>query len=151
LDGEVKLLYSKNIPNIIGDGKSTICSLLLEYLKKTNVFIEKDDIEHDLLSSILPKGKRCRVGWKSNLGKGAVPRILPDCSKRVKLTQFALAAAKALSIRFASVDVIETDNEMRVLEVNSGIMMENFVQAAKENYAIAKGIYQQAIHIMLTS
>jgi glutathione synthase/RimK-type ligase-like ATP-grasp enzyme len=54
-----------------------------------------------------------------------------------------------LSIQFASVDIIETNNEMRVLEVNSGIMMEKFIQAANENYAIAKKIYQQAINMML--
>ena len=76
-------------------------------------------------------------------------RILQHGNKKDRLAELAISTAKALSIKFASVDMIETGDETRVLEVNSGIMMEHFIQAATENYSIAKGIYKEAIHMML--
>jgi glutathione synthase/RimK-type ligase-like ATP-grasp enzyme len=149
IDGEVKLLYSKNIPSVIGDGKATIHTLLLEYMEKTHCFIDNVDFGDDTLLAILPEGEEYRIGWKSNLGKGAIPQILSDGDKKNKLTKLAISAAKALSIKFASVDMIETGDETRILEVNCGIMMEHFIPAATENYMIAKEIYQQAVHMML--
>jgi len=145
LAGEVKLLYSKNIPFVVGDGKSTVHALLLQYMSDNNCFIESDAIDNTILSC----GQEYRIGWKFNLDKGAIPQILPDGDKKTKLTELAIKAANSLSVTFASVDIIETGDEMRILEVNSGIMMEKFIQAAPENYAIAKGIYQQAIEMMI--
>jgi len=149
LDGVVRLIYSKNIPCVIGDGESTVHALLMKRMSENNCLIHNAAMKDDTLSSVLPYGEEYRLGWKFNLGKGATPQVLADGDVKDHLSDLAGAAAKALAIQFASVDIIETDNEMRVLEVNSGIMMESFIRAAIENYQIAKEIYQQAIHMML--
>ncbi len=114
-----------------------------------NSFVDISSIKNDVLLSILPCGEKYNIGWKSNLGKGAFPKILRDSDKKASLMKLAIDATRALSIQFASVDIIETDSGLMVLEVNSGIMMERFIQAADENYNIAKEIYKHAIKIML--
>jgi glutathione synthase/RimK-type ligase-like ATP-grasp enzyme len=151
LNGNIKLLYSKNIPNVTGDGKSTLFTLIIRYMQKNNFFIDTNSMSADkALFSILPSGKLYNLGWKSNLGQGAQPKIIGDEDKRkALLSELAKKAAIALSIQFASVDMIDIGEKMLVLEVNSGIMMENFVGAKNTNYAIAKRIYQQAIESML--
>ena len=51
-----------------------------------------------------------------------------------------------INIRFASIDIIQTkDNKFLVLEVNSGVMMENFIKQMNNGYEIAENIYKKAI------
>jgi glutathione synthase/RimK-type ligase-like ATP-grasp enzyme len=148
LGGEVKLVYAKNIPCVIGDGKSTFRMLL----SQNDYVADSDYYTADDLSSVLPDGEKRRISWKFNLGKGAVPEILTkDTPKKAELSRLAQSAAEALSVCFASVDIIETtdDNELRVLEVNSGTMMKNFADSTPDNYAIAKDIYTQAILMVI--
>ena len=37
----------------------------------------------------------------------------------------AIRAARAIGIRFASVDVVSVDGRWQILEINSGVMMES--------------------------
>jgi ribosomal protein S6--L-glutamate ligase len=88
--------------------------------------------------------------WRFNLGQGAVAKVIYDENEKEGLIGMALEAAKALTVEFASVDIIQTkDGERLVLEVNSGVMMENFSRLSEENYEIAKQIYSQAVEKML--
>ena len=66
-----------------------------------------------------------------NLGLGAAPRdITPDD----ELQRIASSAQKALGLRLSAVDIAETSSgERRVLEVNSGFMMEHYMRASPEN------------------
>ena len=146
LDGEVELVYAKNTPFVIGDGQSTIHTLLLQYMEENKCFIDPSSIDSKRLSSVLSEGDHYRIGWKSNLSKGAIPQIVSEGEKKTKLMQLAKMSVQALAIRFASVDIIETEHEFRILEVNSGIMMEGFVRADQTaHYPIAKHIYQKAV------
>ncbi|GAB2026180.1 ATP-grasp domain-containing protein [Lactovum odontotermitis] len=92
--------------------------------------------------------KKIQSGWKHNLGLGAQATIIePD----EKLADLALKTAAALNICFASVDIAECASEgLKVLEVNSGVMMEYFSEQSDENYQIAKEIYRKAVKIMET-
>jgi len=150
LDGDVKLLYSKNIPSVVGDGRQTVFELLSRYVVANKCRIDFGSISNDVLFSVLPYGEGYRAGWKFNLGQGALPQALPDGDKRTRLAKLAVHAAKALSVRLASIDIIETNDGMRILEVNNGIMMERFIQAAKENYHVARDIYRQVVQILVT-
>lgn len=83
--------------------------------------------------------------WKFNLGQGATPELLgmPE-----KLKTLACQTSEALGIHFASIDIIETSEEQyQILEVNSGVMVENFSKISKKHYEQAKALYQKAIRL----
>jgi glutathione synthase/RimK-type ligase-like ATP-grasp enzyme len=149
LGEEVKLIYSKNIPFIAGDGQSTIHSLLIKYMSESNCLIDNISIPDDTLFSILPRGEKYFLDWKFNLGQGAVSQIVYDEEKKRVIEELAIKTAKALTVQFASIDIIDTDHGFRVLEVNNGIMMESFAKESLMHYKIAKTIYEQAIQMML--
>ena len=54
-------------------------------------------------------------------------------------------------MRFASVDVVETAEGLKVLEINSGVMMENFAGQDEESRSIAKEIYRDAVRKMMSN
>jgi glutathione synthase/RimK-type ligase-like ATP-grasp enzyme len=62
--------------------------------------------------------------WRHNLDLGARPVLLPPGVTRDACVALAISAAQAIGIRFASIDVVRTANEWKVLEINSGVMME---------------------------
>jgi glutathione synthase/RimK-type ligase-like ATP-grasp enzyme len=62
--------------------------------------------------------------WRHNLDFGARPVLLPGGEARHACVAIAVKAAQAIGIRFASVDVVRVADEWKVLEINSGVMME---------------------------
>lgn len=62
--------------------------------------------------------------WRHNLDAGAQPMLLEDGAVRAACVKLAIDAARAIGIAFASIDVVRVDGAWRVLEINSGVMME---------------------------
>lgn len=62
--------------------------------------------------------------WRHNLDAGAKPVLLEDGEDRAASVKLAIDAARAIGIVFASIDVVRVDGDWRVLEINSGVMME---------------------------
>ena len=62
--------------------------------------------------------------WRHNLDFGARPVLLEHGEARDASVTIAIASAKAIGIRFASIDVVHVEGEWKVLEINSGVMME---------------------------
>ncbi|MBR0793238.1 RimK-like protein [Bradyrhizobium manausense] len=62
--------------------------------------------------------------WRHNLDAGAKPVLLEDGEVRATCVRLAIDAARAIGITFASIDVVRVDGEWKVLEINSGVMME---------------------------
>lgn len=62
--------------------------------------------------------------WRHNLDAGAKPELMEDGEIRAACTELAIEAARAIGIAFASIDVVRVDGEWKVLEINSGVMME---------------------------
>lgn len=62
--------------------------------------------------------------WRHNLDAGAKPVLLGDGEIRAACVKLAIDAASAIGIAFASIDVVCVDGDWRVLEINSGVMME---------------------------
>lgn len=83
-----------------------------------------------------------------NLGMGATPKdIMPDD----ELLALAAKAQKALGLRLSAVDVIETTSgERRVLEVNSGFMMEHYMRYSEEYKQQAVVAYEKIIDEVMT-
>jgi len=151
LNGIVKLIYAKRIPYVTGDGKSTIRQLIIKYMLDNNILLRIETIEDHILDKILKPMEEYSINWKSNLGQGAVPEIIDDKDLILVLTNISLKVAEAISIDFASIDIIKTSEGFKVLEVNCGIMMENFIRYAPGNYAIAKDIYRTALMDMMSN
>ncbi len=146
LNDEVRLIYGKKRPIIVGDGKSTI----LELLKKFNkVYYSKNNNLEKLsfdFNKVLEKGKKFEVNFKFNLSGGSTIFYVDNKDLMIKLQELALTVSKKLNIKFASIDIVETeDNELLILEANSGIMMDGFINLASDGYNIAKKIYKDAI------
>jgi glutathione synthase/RimK-type ligase-like ATP-grasp enzyme len=62
--------------------------------------------------------------WRHNLDAGAKPVLLEDGEARAACVKLAIDAASAIGIIFASIDLVRVDGAWRVLEINSGVMME---------------------------
>jgi len=68
--------------------------------------------------------KQRGADWRHNLDLGAQPVLLPSGATRDACVALAIIAAQAIGIRFASVDIVRAAGEWKVLEINSGVMME---------------------------
>lgn len=145
LNDEVKLVFSKTIQSLIGNGKSSFRQLLLEQNPELLETVPTGEFSEDLLNKIPKSGEKIPLNWKHNLGQGAQPEVVSDPALLSQLAELALQAAQAVNVRFASVDIIRTGGKFMVLEINSGIMMESFAHMNAQNYQIAKSIYQQAL------
>ncbi|WP_298510108.1 hypothetical protein [uncultured Kordia sp.] len=149
LDGEVELLYQKNIPFVTTDGVSTILELLqAKFSGETldSVITSFSNRSDRNFSDIPPKGEIIEVNWKSNLGEGAQAEIIQN----ENISTLAIKAANTINIRFCSVDVIETTSgAFYVLEINSGVMIEHFLNSNPQEYDRVKTIYEKAVLRML--
>ena len=68
--------------------------------------------------------KQRGADWRHNLDAGAKPVLLEDDKGRTTCVKLASDAARAIGITFASIDVVRVDGAWKVLEINSGVMME---------------------------
>jgi hypothetical protein len=80
--------------------------------------------------------------WRHNLDAGAKPVLLEDGEVRTACARLAVDAARAIGIRFASIDVVRVVGEWRVLEINSGVMMEAL---AKLHPELVQATYDAAL------
>ena len=104
----------------------------------------------DKPNDVMEKCRRVQLNWKHNLELGSTPEIVHSHDTFYnQIADLAIQAAQAISISFASVDIIQTEdttNPYRVIEINSGVMMENFIKLnQKKGYELAKEIYRKAI------
>lgn len=102
-------------------------------------------IRKERRSKTLADGTKEYVEWRHNLGLGAKAIVVTDPEILGIVEEIAKRAAAAMDISFASVDVIETEEGFRVLEVNAGVMMEHFAGQSEETYETAKSIYRKAL------
>ena len=144
LDNEVKLLFKKINPTVIGNGKSTLKELLIDFNKE--YFSDKE------IPNIIPKdGEEYIYDFHFNLSNGSIASTDIKPSLKEKIISLALEVTKKVGIRFASVDIIETvDNELFVLEANSGVTIDKAINYLNDGYNIAKNIYKEAIIKMFT-
>jgi glutathione synthase/RimK-type ligase-like ATP-grasp enzyme len=128
LDDAPLVVYGKNRPSVIGDGKRSLLELALASLpagqRSTVLPGLFAGLDKAALDTIVPHGGRRMLSWRHNLESGAEPVVLEQGEAREASVELAAAAARAIGIRFASIDVVRADGRWQVLEVNSGVMME---------------------------
>lgn len=141
VNSNIGVIFEKCRPSVIGNGVDTIKSLI----KKDDILTTMD-IDSDIDLDYIPAfHEKVDISWKHNLGQGAKPVIVTDSLIKERLSELALSCVLALDIEFASVDIIESEQGLEILEVNSGVMMEKFAQSSPNNYIVAKKIYEKAI------
>ena len=141
-NNQIELFYGKKRPIVVGNGINTIYELLCDF----NPHYFKKIKDHTNLDQILEKGQVYEYGWQHNLSKGAIPFDPEENEIKEKVQALALKVAKKLELKFASVDIIELQNgDIMVLEVNSGVMMENYAKIMNNGRETVKEIYRKAI------
>jgi glutathione synthase/RimK-type ligase-like ATP-grasp enzyme len=160
LDGRNLLTYRKCRPSVTSDGQSKLMDLLADWLKACKPSDPAPDIKlkalgklelnaHEL-NRVPTSGEVISINWRHNLGQGAAPdELLKNTTERKQLVQLARKAMNALRLRVASVDIVVLPNgKQQVLEVNSGIMMEQFAETAR---ARAVDVYRQIVEAVFTN
>jgi len=78
-----------------------------------------------------------------NLGQGATPSTYMPSDRALKL---AKDAQEAIGLRICAVDIFElASGEWKILEVNSGFMMEHYARFSKENEQNSEQLYRQVV------
>lgn len=144
VNNEVKLVYGKKRPIVVGDGIKTIKELLLDFNEH---YFKNKDLD-DSYNQILEKDKEYQYGWQFNLSQGSIMIEAEDKTKE-KIEELATDIIKRIGISFGSIDIIELyTGEFLVMEANSGVMMDNFILLHPRGKKIAKEIYVEAIRKM---
>ena len=145
IDGEIKLIYKKQKPHIVGDGISTI-GTLIEELHLPHNSIVKDNLKSIDLNYVPKDGETIDLSWKFNLSGGARPVIIEKDSHYQEIEKLAIDAGKALNMCFATIDILETkENGLMCLEINSGVCATKFLEHMPEYYDQIKNLYKDAI------
>ncbi|MCK1395566.1 RimK-like protein [Bradyrhizobium sp. 1] len=104
----------------------------------------EDEVRVVLLDDVplVVYSKQRGADWRHNLDAGAKPVLMEDGEARTACVKLAADAASAIGITFASIDVVRVDDEWRVLEINSGVMMEALAKLYPE---LAQATYDAAL------
>jgi glutathione synthase/RimK-type ligase-like ATP-grasp enzyme len=128
IDYQPIVVYSKRRPSIVADGKRSVLELAVATIpaaQLSNVLPGMiEDMDKAALDEVLPAGERRALNWRHNLGAGAQPVLLDKGETRDACVRIAQAAARSIELRFGSIDVVLIDGGWRILEINSGVMME---------------------------
>lgn len=145
LNGECLLLYKKRLPEVIGDGHSSL-KTLAEHLGVN----ASDFSRSDQLAQVPAKGERITVGWKFNLSCGSTPEIIDSRSAPQSIFDIARKAASVVNANFVSIDLLEEygSHNLMVLELNAGVAMDQFIVKSPNGRKIAYYIYEKSIKSM---
>lgn len=108
-------------------------------------FVEiEDEVRVVLLDNVplIVYSKQRGADWRHNLDAGAKPVMIEDGERRATCVALARDAAAAIGIAFASIDVVRVAGIWRVLEINSGVMMETL---AKHHPDLVQAAYEAAL------
>lgn len=108
-------------------------------------YVEIEEEVRVILLNDVPRvvySKQRGSDWRHNLDAGARPVLLEDGEVRAACVKLATNAASAIGIAFASIDVVRVDGDWRVLEINSGVMMEAL---AKLHPELVQATYDAAL------
>ena len=148
LDGSCVLIYGKKKPYIVGNGKNDIITLISKLNLPDNNIV-KENLSNLDLNYIPNNNEIVELSWKHNLSGGATPFIIKDDELKSRIVQLASLVGKTTNIRFATVDIIHTtNNNLYVLEINSGISSTKFIDNIENGYELAKDIYKKALEKM---
>lgn len=96
--------------------------------------------------------QRAKGEWRHNLGLGARAIPLDPAAADVQTAlQLAHAAMTALTLRFASIDIVTVAGTPMVLEANAGVMLEVASRPDLGGPALAERIYAKALDLIFSA
>ena len=143
LDGNIEIIYKKQRPIVEGNGKDSIRNLLLKF----NYSYFNGKLDDEIYDIILDAGKTYEYDWKFNLSNGAVASFDVDSAIKGKMEMIVKDIINKLELKFVSIDIVETDEELLVLEINSGVMMENLINMV-DDIKVIENVYEKSILLM---
>lgn len=154
VDGTAPLIYRKDRPRVIGDGRCTVVELVAQSVTAGEVEAATvrdwlDTHDPSLLRHIPGDGEVTHLGLRHNLGAGSTPSLVADPAEAASLAELGLAAAAELGAVFCSVDVVDSEAGREVLEVNSGVMLERLAAESPEWWDRAAAVYESALLLAL--
>ncbi|MBR0692011.1 RimK-like protein [Bradyrhizobium lablabi] len=132
LDQRALIVYGKVRPSVVGNGAHSLRELARAAASAEWLQTMSDDFSAAELDAILPAGERRILNWRHNLDSGAEPALLTDGAMRDACVALAIRAARAIGIRFASIDVVRAEERWQILEINSGVKMEALARHAPD-------------------
>jgi len=144
IDDRPIVAFSKTRPSVVGDGKHSVLELAIatipaEQLSSVLAGLA-GDISKALLNEVPGAGQHRALNWRHNLGVGAQAVVLDQSDARAAACiELATAAARSIEMRFGSIDVVNVDGVWKVLEINSGVMMESLNRTHPELVDAAYG------------
>ena len=122
---------------------------LIEQLNLPEKGVVNDNLSSIDLTYVPNDKEKVEISWKHNLSGGALPTVLEKSELYDKIEKVAIQAGRAMNMNFATIDVIQTaDDELYVLEVNSGVCATIFIELVDEGYETIKEIYREALKTM---
>jgi glutathione synthase/RimK-type ligase-like ATP-grasp enzyme len=122
------IVYGKSRRSVTGDGVHSILELALATMpaERLSALLPRmvGDLDSATLDTVLPEGQHHALNWRHNLDSGAEPLLLQQGAARKRCVELAIEAAKSIDLRFGSIDVVQVDDSWRILEINSGVVME---------------------------
>lgn len=120
LDAAPMVVYRKDRPSVTGDGTRS----LRELARAAGLEGRLCEVDSDQRDAVVPDGERRILNWRHNLDAGAKPVLIEHGDVHTACTAIAVDAARAIGITFASIDIVRVGGAWKVLEINSGVMME---------------------------
>jgi glutathione synthase/RimK-type ligase-like ATP-grasp enzyme len=123
------VVFSKNRLAVVGDGKRSVLELAIATIPAARLSAVLSGLAGDIskaaLDAVPPAGRRHALNWRHNLGAGAQAVVLEQTEPRAAACiAIAIEAARSIDMRFCSIDVVSVGGSWKVLEINSGVMME---------------------------
>lgn len=144
LNGKIRLIFGKTKPFIIGDGKKNVLELAKEY----NEYYKDHPEKIENKNYIPGKDEKIELSFKFNLSSGAKTFTKIEDNLKNEITSLALKVANELNITFASIDIVDVNNKLLVMEANSGVTLNIYILQNEDGYNIAYNIYKDAIKLM---
>jgi glutathione synthase/RimK-type ligase-like ATP-grasp enzyme len=135
LNGRALFSYGKMLPEIAGDGRSTVADLIAA-LPRDDCAPPPSSLARDQSGArvapdvVLAPGVRATLEGPANRAAGGGATALRDGAEEA-LQDIALRAAEALGLRLAAVDIFDIDGELTVIEVNSNPMIATLEEAGR--------------------
>ena len=152
LKGEAKIVVKKTPRIIEGDGASDIATLARLAIGEQAVeelLQQSPHLSEEWKTIGVPAvGQSVKLNWRNNLSQGANPELVTISSAPNGLLALAKKVSETLNLIVGSVDMLEVNDAPRVLEVNTGMMMERLSLLSKKTETSTSQYYQEALLLL---
>uniref|UniRef100_A0A7S2MH76 ATP-grasp domain-containing protein n=1 Tax=Octactis speculum TaxID=3111310 RepID=A0A7S2MH76_9STRA len=152
--GDVRVTYRKIRSHLVGDGISKLSVLVARAIEEAldpaaaaGIAAAAEGFTKEAWLRVPAEGEKVILQWRHNLGLGAAMSLDIPAEMDQELRVVASSAARAIGVRFCSVDVAHVQNEgLQVMEVNSGVMMDSLIdQLGSEGVRLAAQTYEAVL------